>query len=289
MKKLIVTAAALAAVIATTAAVAQTVGIEVTKDGFKPADVAIEAGSSVSWKNTDTVPHEVVVPNTTCKLSLQPQQASACAFATTGTFPYDDPTTTNPAFGGKVTVAAAAQRSVTLAANRPLAIFGDAVTLTGATSGKKAGETMTVTARPVGEPAHAIAVTTGANGVWALRVQPRVLTEYQASYDGAQSGKLVVSVRPRVTFQKVGANRFLIVVLANKSLAGKSVDVTRFVPGSGWVSTGTVQLTTIARTDTVAVRTITSLVPRGTKLRVFMSDAETGDGYMDARSNFIVK
>jgi plastocyanin len=276
-------------VLATTAAVAQTAGIDVTKDGFKPADVTIESGSSVSWKNTDTVPHEVVVPNTTCKLSLQPQQSSACAFAAPGTFSYDDPTTTNPAFGGKVTVAAAAQRSVTLAANRPLAIFGDAVTLSGTASGKKAGETVTVVARPAGEPAHEIAVTTAANGVWSLRVQPRVKTEYQALYDGSQSGRLVISVRPRITFQKVGSARFLIVVLANKSLAGKTVDVTRFVPGSGWVSTGTAQLTNIARTETVAVRTITSLVPRGTKLRVFMADAQTGDEYMDAHSNFIVK
>jgi plastocyanin len=289
MKKTLTALAALVALLATSAAIADTVGVEITKTGFNPKDVTVEAGSSVSWKNSDTVAHELVVDQTTCKLSLQPQQSSACTFATPGTFTYDDPTTADAAFSGKITVAAAAQRSVTLSANRALAIFGDAVTLSGTASGKKAGETVTLVARPAGEPAHEIAVTTGANGVWSLRVQPRVRTEYQALYATAQSGKIVVSVRPRITFQKVGANRFLIVVLANKSLAGKSVDVTRFVSGSGWISTGTVQLTNIPRTDTVAVKTVISLVPRGTKLRAFMSDAETGAEYLDAHSNFIVK
>lgn len=289
MKKLITALAALVALLATAAAIAETVGVEITKAGFKPKDVAVEAGSSVSWKNSDTVAHDVIVANTTCKLSLQPQQSSACTFATPGTFAYSDPNTKDAAFAGKVTVAAAPQRSVTLAANRNLAIFGDAVTLSGTTSGKKAGETVTVFARPSGEPAARMDVTTSANGAWSLRYQPRVKTEFQVQYVSAQSGKLVVNVRPRITFQKVGANRFLIVVLANRSLAGKTVQITRFVRGTGWVPVGQTQLTNIERTDTVAVRTVTSFAPSGTKLRALMSDDQTGPDYTDAHSNFIVK
>ena len=289
MRKLITGVAAAVALLATTAAIADTVGIEITKAGFNPKDVTVESGSSVTWKNSDAVPHDVVVDKTTCTLSLQPQQSSACTFTTPGTFTYDDPTTKDAAFGGEVTVAASAPRSVTVAANRNVAIFGDAVTLSGTASGKKAGEIVTVVAQPAGEPTHRIDVKTTDAGNWTLRVQPRAHTEYQAFYRDVQSAKLAVNVRPRITFQKVGADRFLIVVLANRSLAGRSVEVTRFVRGSGWVPVGTVQLTNIARTDTVAVKTVTSLAPRGTKLRVLMSDAETGSDYIDAHSNFIVK
>jgi plastocyanin len=289
MKKLITAGAALVALLAASVAIADAVGVDITATGLNPKNVSVESGSSVTWRNTDTVAHGVVVDKTACRLSLEPQQSSACTFTTPGTFTYDDPTTTNTAFGGQITVAPATPRTVTLAANRNLAIFGDAVTLSGLASGKKAGETVTVVAQPDGEPAQRIDVKTMDTGAWSLRVQPRVRTEYQAAYGSVTSGKLVVNVRPRITFQKVGADRFLIVVLANRSLTGKNVDVTRFVRGSGWVSIGKVQLAAIARTDTVAVKTVTSFVPRGTKLRAFMADAETGAEYIDAHSNFIVK
>ncbi|MGZ8694811.1 MAG: cupredoxin domain-containing protein [Gaiellaceae bacterium] len=289
MKKLTIVLAAGVALIASAAAIAVTTDVEISKSGFAPKDVTVEAGNALSFKNTDTVAHAVVVDKTTCNLALQPQQSSECTFATPGTFSYDDPTTTDPAFGGKVTVAPAAQRTVTLAANRNIAIFGDSVTLSGAASGKTAGETVTVVARPANEPAASINVTTTANGAWSLRVQPRVRTEYQVTYGNVSSGKLVVSVRPRITLQKVGADKFLIVVLSNKGLAGKSVQLTRFVPGTGWVPLGDVQLTSIARTDSVAVKTVTSLVSRGTKLRVLMTAAQAGAEYIDAQSNFVVK
>ena len=203
------------------------------------------------------------------------EQTSSCTFNTAGTFTYDDPTSTDPVFGGKITVAAAAQRSVTLAANRNIAIFGDSVTLSGTTSAKTAGETVTVIARPSGEPAARIDVTTATGGAWSLRVQPRVHTEYQVQYGSALSGKLAVSVRPRITLQKVGADKFLVVVLTNKSLAGKTAQLTRFVGGS-WSPVGDIALTSITRTDSLAVKTVTSFVPRGTKLRVVMSDDQTG-------------
>ena len=289
MKKLIVLLAIPVALVASAAAIAVTTDVEITHTGITPKDVTVEAGNTLSFKNTDTVPHAITVDKTTCNLALQPQQSSACTFDTPGTFSYDDPSTTNSAFGGHITVAPAAQRSVTLAANRNVAIFGDSVTLSGVTSGKLANETVTVFARPSGEPAAEIPVTTAANGAWSLRVQPRVRTEYQVQYGSVQSGKLVVAVRPRITLQKVGADKFLVVVLTNKSLAGKTAQLTRFVPGTGWVPVADVLLTTITRTDSVAVKTVTTFVPRGTKLRVVMSDDQTGADYVDAHSNFVVK
>lgn len=288
MKKLFWILAAVVALVASAAAVAVTTDVEISKSGFTPKDLTVEAGDALSFKNTDTVAHAVVVDKTTCNLALQPQQSSACTFTTPGTFSYDDPTSTDPAFGGKVAVAPAAQRTVTLAANRNIAIFGDSVTLSGTTSGK-AVETVTVVARPTGEAAASINVNTTATGAWSLRVQPRVQTEYQVQYGNVSSGKLVVNVRPRITLQKVGADKFLIVVLTNKALTGKTVQLTRYVRGTGWVSLGDVQLASIARTDSVAVKTVTSLVPRGTKLQVQLADDQTGAEYIDAHSNFVVK
>jgi plastocyanin len=288
MKKLTALLVGAVALLATTVALAATTDVEISKSGITPKDVTVEAGNALSFKNTDTVAHALVVDKTACDLTLQPQQASACTFATPGTFSYDDTTTKDANFSGKITVSPAVQRSVTLALNRNIAIFGDSVTLSGATSAKAANETVTVSIRPVGEPAMQVPVTTGANGAWSLRVQPRVRTEYQAQYGSAQSGKLVVVVRPRITFQKVGMNKYLVVVLANKSLAGSTVQLTRYVAGTGWAPLDVAQLATIARTDSLAVKTVTLNVARGTKLRALMSDDQTGPDYIDAHSNFVV-
>ncbi|MBD0347992.1 MAG: hypothetical protein ICV59_02455, partial [Thermoleophilia bacterium] len=51
----------MAVLIASTTALAKTVGIEITATGFRPAEITIESGDSVSWKNSDSVPHDVVV------------------------------------------------------------------------------------------------------------------------------------------------------------------------------------------------------------------------------------
>lgn len=289
MKRIIMMLAALATLLATSAAIAETAGIDIGKTGFNPKDVTVEAGSAVSWKNSDTVEHSVVVAKTACNLALKPQQSSSCPFSTAGTFAYSDPTTKDKAFAGTITVAPAVQRSVTIAATRNIAIFGDSVTLSGTTSAKKAGETVTVYARPAAEPVSRIDVTTTTNGAWSLRVQPRIQTQYQVQYSTVESGQVVVAVRPRITFQKVGADKFLIVVLSNKSLAGSTVQLTRFVRGSGWQPLDVATLAGIARTDSIAVKTVTAPVPSGTKLRAVMSDDQTGPNYIDAHSNFIVK
>jgi plastocyanin len=288
MKRLIALLVGAVALLATATGIAATTDVEISKTGITPQDVTVEAGNPLSFKNTDTVAHALVVDKTACDLTLRPQQASTCTFATPGAFSYDDTTTKDAKFSGKITVTPAVQRSVTLAVNRTIAIFGDSVTLSGATSTRAANETVTVSIRPVGEPAMQVPVTTAANGAWSLRVQPRVRTEYQVQYGNAQSGKLVVVVRPRITFQKVGMDKYLVVVLANKSLAGSTVQLTRFVAGTGWAPLDVAQLTSIARTDSLAVKTVTLNVPRGTKLRAIMSDDQTGANYIDAHSNFVV-
>ena len=180
------------------------------------------------------------------------------------------------------------QRSVTIAANRNIAIFGDSVTLSGATSTKKAGETVTVYSRPAGEPVSRTDVTTTTNGAWSLRVQPRIQTQYQVQYGTIQSSQVLVAVRPRITFQKVGADKFLIVVLDQVARGEhRAADALRSRQRLAAARRRGTRQHCPDRLDRRQDRT--ALVPGGTKLRAVMSDDQTGPNYIDAHSNFIVK
>jgi plastocyanin len=287
MRKLVVVAAAAALLAAGSTAIAQTAGVDITSAGFSPASQSIQAGDSVSWKNSDSRSHDVVVSGTSCNLSLKPAQSSSCTFPSPGTFSYSDPSPNGSGFNGTISVAPNS-RSVTLATSRALNIFGDAVTLSGTVSSKNAGEKVTVVATPTGQPATETTVTTTSGGNWSLLVQPRVRTSYQAVYDNATSRSVAVSIRPRITLEKVGRHQYLVVVLAAHSMAGKTVNVTRWIPGSGWVTFRQATLQALARTPTTSVAYVTANVRLGVKLRIFMTADQVGSDYIPGHSNFIV-
>jgi plastocyanin len=268
-------------------ALAGSVGVQITRSGFNPPNVAVQSGDSVSWTNGDAVAHQVVVNGTSCKLSLQPSQSSSCTFSAPGTFSYSDPGASGSGFSGSVAVAPNT-RSVSLSASRLVNIFGDAVTLSGTVSPKAAGQKVTVVATPAGLAATQTTVTTDASGNWSLQVQPRVRTAYQAQYDNASSSSVTVSIRPRITLQKVGSHQYLIVVLAAHSMAGKSVSITRWVPGIGWVTFRRAALQAIERTPTTSDAYVNLSVRLGTKLRIFFPQREVGSDYLAGHSNFIV-
>ena len=71
-------------------------------------------------------------------------------------------------------------------------------------------------------------MTTTSGGNWTLQVQPQTNTTYQAQYEAAPSStSSAVNVRPRITLEKVGRDRYLAVVVAARSMAGKTVNLTR--------------------------------------------------------------
>jgi hypothetical protein len=292
MRKGFLAALAVAVLVGGSVAFARTAPVEITKSGFTPATMTVQSGDSVSWKNSDTTAHDVAVDKTNCKLSLQPSQTGSCTFASPGTFTYNDPTVKGSdqkgsPFAGSVTVGQNT-RAVSIATSRSLMIFGDAITLSGTVSSKQAGESVTIVAKPTNEPAWSTQVTTTTGGNWSLQVQPRIRTTYMAKYEDKSSATLTVNVRPRITLQKVGRNSFLVVVLAQHSMAGKTVDVARS-SGSGWTTISQVQLQSIARTSTVAVGHVTSFVNLGTKLRVFLPASQTSPDYIEGHSNFVFK
>src|SRR5262249_59069294 len=115
-------------------------------------------------------------------------------------------------------------------------------------------------------------------------------TTYQAQFDSASSETKSVSVRPRITLEKVGRDRFLVVVVSAKSFAGKTVELTRWAGNAGWVTIAQQQLQSITRTPTTSVTTFSSGGQRlGTKLRVLMRADQTSPDYLDGHSNFVVK
>ena len=286
-KMLMASAAALAVLVGGSSALAKTEGIEITKNGFNDTTVAIVSGDSVTWKNMDTSDHQVVVDKTTCKLTLEAGQSSSCSFSTPGTFTFSDPTTKANGFAGTLTVGQNT-RSVSITSTSSVGILGDATTLSGTTSSKLAGETVTIVARANGQPVTTTVLTTTTGGAWTLQVQPQINTTYQAQYEGATSASVSVNVRPRITLEKVGRARYLAVVVAARSMAGKTVNLTRWSRGAGWVTIGQAQLQSIARTNTTVIATFSASVKLGTKLRIFMPAAQTSPDYLDGHSNFVV-
>jgi plastocyanin len=286
-KMLMATAVALAVLVGGSAALAKTEGIEITKNGFNDNTVAIVSGDSVTWKNMDTADHQVVVDKTSCTLSLEPGQSSSCTFSTPGTFTFADPAMKGNGFAGTLTVGQNT-RSVSLSSTRSVGILGDATTLSGTVSSKQAGENVTIIAQANGQPMTSTQVTTTTGGNWSLQVQPQLNTTYQAQYEGATSTAATVNVRPRITLEKVGRARYLAVVVAARSMAGKTVNLTRWTRGAGWVTIGQQQLQSIARTNTTVVTTFSASVNLGTKLRIFMPAAQTTPDYLDGHSNFVV-
>jgi plastocyanin len=285
MRKVLLAVVAFAVLAIGSTALAGSTDVKITSTGFDPATVAVQSGDSVSWTNTDKATHEVNVTGGSCKLSLAAGQSGSCAFPNAGTFAYTDPT--SPGFAGTVTVAPNT-RSVTLAASRNVGIFGDAMTLSGTISPKAASQHVTVTATPASGPAYSYDVTTDANGNWTLQVQPRATTTFKATWDTASSKPLVVTLRPRLTFQKVGRHQYLVVVLAAHSMAGKQLDIARRI-GGRYVTFRHATITSIARTSTTSVAYFVTVVRPGTHLRAFLPKSQVGSDYLDGHSNFVVQ
>jgi plastocyanin len=277
-------AVALAALAAGSTALAGSTGVDITSSGFSPQTASVQSGDSVSWTNKDTSRHSVVFSGTPCTLVLDPNQSSSCTFSNPGTYSYTDPTS---GFTGTVAVAANS-RTVTLASSRKVGIFGDAMTLSGAISSKAAGQHVTVTATPASGPAYSYDVVTGANGAWTLQVQPRANTTYKATWDTASSQPLVITLRPRLTFQKVGRHQYLVVVLAAHSMAGKQLDIARRI-GGRYVTYRHATITSIGRTSTTSVSYFVTVVRPGTHLRAFLPKSQVGSDYIEGHSNFVVQ
>ncbi len=285
------------------AAIAKTVAVTITKNGYVPNAVTVAVGDTVQFTNSDTVAHQIVLKPTagvTCvptPLVLQPAQTGTCTFQTAGKYAYSDPNVRGNTFRGTVTVGSApnppAADMLTLAAKPQLVIYGGQVTLSGTLSNQKVGENVDVLAKPCGQTAQAKVTTvqTTTGGAFAAVVRPLKNTLYTVKAKNTTSNAVSAKVRPKLRLRKLAPRRYSLRVFAAQSFAGKYGTFQRFNGTLGrWVKVKRVLLR--ANSTGVAPTVISSVSFRSTirplvKIRVILPQLQVGSCYRPGRSNVI--
>src|SRR5919201_5036935 len=200
MRKLLLLAVSLLALAgASPVAAATTKTVKITRTAFSPATVTIKTGDAVKWTNSDTRNHQVVANNGTfVSAILKPGQSYAFTFKAAGKYAYHD--ALNAALKGTVSVTGPPP-AVTSAVSQPIITYGDTITLSGTVSNKKAGEQVTVYAKPYPQTSYAqlTTVLTTTNGTWDLVIKPTILTSYQVKWKATSSTEVTTAVKPRIS------------------------------------------------------------------------------------------
>jgi plastocyanin len=280
---ILLVAGSLALVLAAPATSANTV-VQIKRTAFAPASVTINANDSVTWRNTDTINHQVVANNGSfASPILGPNKTYTRTFRNGGTFRYHD--SLHPSLRGTVVVRGAPDQ-VTLAASAPVVKFGGQVTLTGAVSNRRAGETVTIVQLPYGQTTKQVVATlqTTTNGAFAFNVSPQVYTQYQAQWKTLESS-VFIQVQPTIKLPYVSRSGYYhFYVTAGQSFAGRSVYVQRFTLAHTWVNLAKLKLGSKSG-RILAVGSVRKMLPRGRwSVRVFMPAAEMPAGYLDSWS-----
>lgn len=280
----VVAALALAA-LGTAAAANQTVTITAT--GFSPADVTVNVGETVTWRNADTKSHQVRFDRQPCNLTIAAGQTASCTFRSGGRWSYQD-RSQQPRLRGTVTVNGP-RSSVTLAA-RATATFAAPLTLSGVISSQAAGESVNVSAQECGKTSFTQlgSGTTGAGGAWTFTVRPRINTVYRARWRTSDSSTASVKVRPAIRLARSGS-RFTARVTAAQSFTGKTVALQRYRAAvRRWATLKRVTLgasTSPTAGTFVTTARFRSRIRRGWRLRVLLPQAQAGACYLAAPSN----
>ena len=284
MRRFIPIAVAGVALVLAAPASTATSTVQIKSTGFVPAAVTINQNDSVTWTNTDTKDHQVVANGGSfASAILKPGKTYTHAFRAGGTFRYHDGL--HPTLKATITVRGAPPQ-VTLATSVPVVKFGTQVTLSGAVSNKRAGETVTLTALPFGQTTKQVIATlqTIANGAFSFNVTPQVNTTYQAQWKGSESS-VAVQVQPLIKLPFVShSGWFHFYVTAGESFAGRSVYLQRFTLLHTWINVRKLQLGQQSG-RIMSLKFARSVVPRGRwSVRVYMPASEMPPGYIDAWS-----
>jgi plastocyanin len=283
MRRLLLPALALAALCVgsiASAAPTATKLVKITRSAFNPTRVSIATGDAVKWTNTDSVNHQVVSNNGSfVSPVLAPGRSYTHRFNASGTYRYHDGL--HPALTGRVVVSGPPP-AVTLGASNPVIIFGQTIFLSGQISTKEANQRITIWAQPYGQASFVQlgTVLTATNGFWQLTgVAPRILTTYQARWQGRVSQNITVAVQPRIKFAKITRGRFGVHVYAATSYSGHWVYIQRLSRFGQWVAVRKVTL------GSNSGRAFRLRLPRGiSRLRAFMTVNQAGPGYFNGIS-----
>jgi plastocyanin len=288
MRTLFITVAAALALTALGSATAANQTVTITRTGFVPADVTINVGETVTWRNTDSNSHQVVFDRAPCNLTISAGQSASCTFRSGGRFSYQD-RSQQPRLRGTVTVNGP-RASVTLAAPRTTATFAAPVTLSGVVSSQAAGESVTINAQECGKTSFTRlgSATTTASGNWTFTVRPKINTVYQSRWRTNESSAVTLKVRPAIRLTRVG-QRFTARVTAAQSFTGKTIALQRYRAAvRRWATLKRVTLgasTTPTAGTFVTTAKFRSRIRSGWRLRVLLPQAQAGTCYLAAPSN----
>ena len=296
MRKLILLAGAVVLLVAAPAsAPAKTVTVDISKAGFVPGNVTIQAGDTISWTNKDTTNHQVVCAACPFTSSvLAPNANTSYTFTKVGKFNIVDPLNNNK----KATVTVnAAPATLTVAASPRTVNYGASTTVSGTISTAQANQKVDILAQPCGENnAKAVGTaTTGANGAFTFQTQPTLNTIYSARFgagnNAATSPNVNVNVRPMVKLRRNAPHRFTVQVISAQSFVGKAVVFQRWVAKRHrWIRVKTVFLGARTAAATPLAATTVSSVTFGANLRsrlsvrAVLASGQAGPCYVTAKS-----
>jgi len=276
MRKLILTLAAVTALAVAGPAGAATETVNIFGSTFSPKTTTITQGDTVTWVNRDNTNHQILADRAQfVSAILRPKQTFSFTFNAAGTYTYKDEL--HPALKGTITVKGLPP-TPTLAATSQFVVFGDKVTLSGAVSNHKGGESVTIYYQPYPQPnlIERATVLTAADGSFNFIVSPQILTTYQASWKGAFATPTTVQVQPRLSLGR--NNGWIIHASGGASFAGKSVQFQRLNTATGqWVTLKKPLLNSKS-----SVKFALKLPKGMNQLRVTMSVNQAGAGFLGA-------
>ena len=236
MRRLFLPLVVVAGLAVAPAAEAATRTVNIYKSGFSPASVTITAQDTVVWVNRDTANHQVVSDRGNfVSPILRPGQRYSFRFVDAGTFRYRD--ALKPAERGTIVVRGLPP-AVSLGATVPILVFGAETHLQGVVNSRKAGETVTIFAQPLGQASfqQVAVVQTTTDGAFDWVTKPTILTNFQVQFKTATSQPVTVQVQPKLSLLPGRRGWMLARVTADRSFAGRWIYLQRRNAFGQWVS-----------------------------------------------------
>src|SRR5947208_4723544 len=276
MKKLLLPLVAVVALVVgaapATSESTATATVQIKRSSFVPATETIKTGDTVKWVNTDTQNHQVVSNNGSfVSPILGPGKTYSHRFNASGTYRYHDGL--NATVRGVVKVTGPPP-AVTAGVSVPIITYGQQVVLSGTVSSGNSNEKVTIYQQPYPQTSFAelTTVLTATGGAWnlVLTPSPKILTQYQAKWNGRTSVNVGAQVRPRIRLSQRNG-KFTTLVQPASSHARRSVVAQRFSRFGQWVTLKKVRL----GGKSSAVFRLT--LPKGkSRIRVAMSVNQAG-------------
>jgi plastocyanin len=250
--------------------------VQILRSSFSPATVTIKTGDTIRWVNSDSRNHQVVSNNGSfVSPILGPGKVYTHRFNASGTYRYHDGL--NAAVKGVVKVTGPPP-AVTIGVSIPIIVYGQQVSLSGVVSTGDADENVTIYQQPYPQASFqqltTVKTTTGGAWQYILSPSPKILTNFQARWNGRTSVPVTVQVRPRIRLSYRNG-RFFTAVQSATSHAGRIVLAQRLSRFGQWV---TIKKVRLGGRSTAAFRL---RLPKGrSHVRVAMSVNQAGAGYL---------